>query len=694
MGKLKFTFSNIIYILALVASFLLLENIPFLSSNLRSGLNNTHFFMLFTFAMVGYFTYFFIQHLKNKVVLDYVQVVGFAIFFAFGLVSIWGFRNFHLESSVTGYTFDYSLSTWTQVRQTLSLFTFIVTLYATLFHFNRNFPSIRKLQIVYLGVIVFVYFAIIYSLITEINTYKYNLSSMSNFRAIKSIFWNSNMFSGMIVIGILSCIGFNYFKKNAFCYISIAGFFVIIVLVGSLNAIAVSGSVLIIYYLIEILAIVRKKFKTSMVLLALFLISISTLIVLFACALSYDLGGLTKFCKTLHLNITSADYATLTRRTFTWSSCLTHLANHPFSLCFGLGADNTNAIIGGYWHVYRKALFGTLSAHSGYIQILMNYGITGFSLYAGFILYFFICFFKLIKKQTRFSLLFGLVGIAMLAYGVLESFGPFLPNTQGILVGILFFMPLINRHKHLKRHQLGDEVAMLEKPKPLKPRSVMVGTAIILGGLLSAAGSLFVFPNFRALPLRDLLLNICIGLFILSCFLPFILSSLVVKGKRHTNLWFITINGIAFALLGALFTLFYVYSPNLIVPYQKWVLPGLLFVILLIDSIYIGIAKQRKFTTFLYNFIAFTKNVCMGVFGVFLVALGLYLLRGKMDLVSPLTFIIYVAFTLLIYFIFVNLIPFKENKIVINHFNDLGLYSLHKDVVKDRLGVINEARRD
>ena len=685
MGKLKFTISNIIYLCALLASILLLENVGFLTSKLTGGLNDTHFFMLFTMSIVGYLSYFLLQHIKNKVVVDYVQVAGFTILFVSGLLAIWGFRDLHLVNEARGRIFDYSLASWDKIRQSLSLLVFVLTLYAALFHFNRNYVSSRRIVWLYIAIIAFVYFAVVYSLITEFKIYVLNTHSMGRFRAIKSFFWNGNMFSGMILMGLLCCVGINYFRRNLLCYLTMLFFFIIIVFVGSLNAIIVSFIVLVLYFISELIFLIRKKYKAGIWSLAAFLLVICTAVILFACALSFDLGELSKFCKTLHLNIINADYATLTMRTFTWTKCLYHLGHHPLSLCFGVGKDNANAIIGSYWYI-QGGTFHTLSAHNGYFQILMDFGLVGFLLYAGFIFYFIYCGIRLMKIDPHFSVANGLMAAAMCAYGVLESFGPFIPNTQGILVGILFFMPMVNRYKHNKHPELGDAIVDMPKVKPLKPRSILVCSAIVLGGLLAVSGSLFVFKLFRSGPYMYLASNIFIGLFILSCFLPFIISSIYVKGRKRINVWFIIVNTLVLAITSVVLTLLYLFALDSIKAVEIWLYPALLFAILLLDTIYIGLRKRRKASTFFYNFIAFTKNIFDGVIAVFIVAVITFVLKDKMDLLSPLTYFIYAAFALLIYFLAVNIIPFKENKIVINHLNDLDIYSLHKSVVKDRLG--------
>ena len=122
MGKLKFTLSNILFWVSIIASCLLLENVAFLTNNVTGGLDNTSFFMLFALAMIGYISYFVIDHIKNKSKVDYLLLGLFIVAFGVGLVSIWSFKEISFDSSNPAFDFSYQVNTWEQVRQTLCEF--------------------------------------------------------------------------------------------------------------------------------------------------------------------------------------------------------------------------------------------------------------------------------------------------------------------------------------------------------------------------------------------------------------------------------------------------------------------------------------------------------------------------------------------------------------------------------------------
>ena len=129
MGKLKFTLSNILFWVSIIASCLLLENVAFLTNNVAGGLDNTSFFMLFALAMIGYISYFIVDHIKNKSKLDYVLLTVIIVGLGVNLVSIWSFKGISFDSTNPDYNFNYVVSTWDQVKQSLSSLVFFVTLY-------------------------------------------------------------------------------------------------------------------------------------------------------------------------------------------------------------------------------------------------------------------------------------------------------------------------------------------------------------------------------------------------------------------------------------------------------------------------------------------------------------------------------------------------------------------------------------
>ena len=689
MGKLKFTLSNIFLWLGIVASCLLLENVPFMAIGTPKGLSDTHFFMFFALAMSCYIPYFLIEHIKNKAKFDFVLGPIMIIGFVCATLAIWLLGDVEITKATT---INYSIDQWEATKQTLSTFIFMLSLYAVLFFFNKNYPSIRKLKVVFVILILVAHACCIYSLIAEIGEYSEILNNQTSNANIKSFFWNPNMFAGYLLMGILACIGLNYFKKNAFSYISILFLLTIVFFVGSLTGTSVSLLVVLIYFLVEILFYFKKSIKAAILLLALYLAILVGLVVLYASALNYDLGQLSNLCHSIYRSFDIVNYDSISGRTKIWNYSITFLSEDPIRLIFGVGFRNSPYITAA---LNFYSLGNTLSCHSGYIQILINFGIVGMVIYSLFVLYYFYCAFRLLKRDTRFSLLFLLAGFALLSYGVTESFFLFNPNTQGIILGVAFFLPVVNKWKHLKHHEIGDQAIEINKPEKMDPELITKSFGKILMSLIAVASSLFIFSFFRDnIFIKFLIINV-IGILVICAFtVPFIISCIAIKIRLKVA---VTICVLNFLFIGGAFAYLVVryYQDNLsFVDNSKWVYPIMLAMVLAAECFILGTFKRRNFKDYAASLLGVTKNSFMGIIGVFAVAMATFGVFNYMDVISPLTFIIYPAIALLFFYLFSYIVPFKDQREWINGYNHIALYSLKKEVLLDRLGAFNEDRMD
>ena len=696
MGKLKFTLSNILFWLAIAASCLLLENVAFLSSNVHSGLNNTLFFLLFSMAILGYVSYFVVEHVKNHASLDYLLFAVFTIALVGGIIAIYSFTDIHFSNADGTRTFDYVLNSWDKTTQVLSLVVFIFTLYASLFFFNKNYPSIRKLIVVFIIVTVVCHFSCIYSLVAEIDKIIYNLSMPLDTKELVSIYWNTNMFCGILLLGMLASIGLNYFKKNVYSYISLLFFETMILFSASITSIIVSLIVLVSYFLIEIIITMAKKKKRGFVFLAIYLFIVVGFILLFASSLKYELGSLSNFFKTVYNSLSNANYKNFSHRTFIWESIINFVPYNPLGLVFGYGFRNSNYIIGSFFYLAGGTDYGTLSAHSGYMQVLMNFGIVGVLIYSAFIIYYFYCLIRLLKKEVRFAILFALIGLSLLAYGSMESVFLFNPNSLGIVIGVGFFLPVVNKWKHTIRPSLGDDTLKIEKPEMLKPNLICQSLGKIFMGLTVSLVPLFAFSMFRDHEFfRYLILNSMVVLFLAGLTLPFITSCLSIRNTRKK---FILISIFNFLLIAGAFSFLIVryYQNDLeMMENSKWVYFIIMAIVLIGECIFFGVGKRQTFKDYSYTLLGMSKNSFMGILGISILTFATYFLANKMDIYSnPLTLIVYEIIAVMVFFLFSYFVPFKDQKEFIAHYNSLAVYDLKRDVVIDRLGVINEKHRD
>ena len=382
-------------------------------------------------------------------------------------------------------------------------------------------------------------------------------------------------------------------------------------------------------------------------------------------------------------------------RTFTWSSSIFYIGEHPLNLIFGFGFKNANHIIGGFWNAYKGSVITTLSAHSGYIQALMNFGVLGITFLFLFVVYYLYCFIRLIKKDARFAFIFLIIGLALLGYAVMESIMFLTTSTLGLLIAAFFYLPMLNKWKHYKRPALGDDVIEVNKPKPMKPSLISKSLAKLFMALIAVTIALFVFPLFREnRHAMYFLINIIVLLFICALFVPFIISCIAKNHSRKASTILSIINFLVVASPVVYLALRFYFYRSWAIKGGEWTLPILVILILVGEAIIFGVGKKMKFKNYLPTLIGMSKNSFMGLLSVGGVVLVTCLISKYLDLVSPISYILFAIMCLIAFYLASYLVPFKDQKEFIKDYNDSLLYSLKNDVLTDRLGDFNEKRRD
>ena len=692
MGKLKFTLSNILLYVGLIATCLILENVGFLSNNPTGPLSNAHFFMFFIIAMGCYLSYFLIEHIKNKVSIDLTLSSILLICFICSAIAIWQFSGCTLDG-VQHY--EYNVSYWDKTLQTLSLLIYLVSIYSILFYFSKNHPSIRKIKVVYFLIIIFCLLTTVYSWIRETDAIIFNLTASSHPEDIKSIFWNPNMFSVMLLLGMFSCFGLNYYKKNVFSYISMFYLAFFICIICSLTVVAVMIASLALYFLVEIIFSIRKNHKRGLFSLFIYLTVVCSIVILLAVGLNYDLGGFSVFLRYLYSNFAEAQYGTLSFRTYTWSNSIYYIGEHPFNLIFGFGFSNSNHIIAGFWNAYQGAEVTSFSAHSGYIQVLMNFGVVGLVIITSFLVYYFYCFIRLLKRDPRFACIFLIIGLALLGSAVMESIMVLGTGTLGLLILAFFYLPMMSKWKHYKHPEVGDSLMVVNKPKPMKTSSISKSLAKLFMAFIAVTAAMFIFPLFRENRHgMYFLINLIVLFFICALFVPFIISCISKNHSRKAAAILSTVNFLIVASPVAYLALRLYFHRTWFASGGEWVLPILVILILVGESIIFGVGKRMKFRNYLPTLVGMSKNSFMGFVGVGIIVLCGYFAYNYLDLVSPLSYILFAAISLIAFYLASYTVPFKDQSIYLKSYNESLLYSMKMDVLKDRLGDYNEKRRD
>lgn len=678
MGKLKFTFTNILLLLGVIVSALLLENVGFLTHNPTGPLSDKYFYMLLSVGLLAYLALFFFEHKMNKTGVDFFLAGLLGVFLAGGLVAIWTFKDMsftHPDSTITilSYTFNEKL------RLSFAFGMFILALYSLLFIFSKNMVTGRSLIWVYIILVLVGYASIVYSLFTEFTAYA-NLFNGENIAiSVKSFFWNSNMFAGNLLMGVCAAMLINAYKKNVFSVVSIVTFIIFILITCSLTSIIIAMFIGLTYFIIDIIHMNKKHPIGSIVYLIVFMSIIVTLVCLFAYALDGNMGFFSFFCIRIFKEMQNTNYATFSSRIAIWNGAADLLRQDNLKLFFGYGFGISKDVISEWGN-------GTIkSTHNGAVQIFFNFGITGLVIYGLFLFYFFYSIARVFKNNKYFSLMFILSGISLLGYSIGESVIFFNSNAQGLIVGTLFYLPAIMKYKHQKRN--GAIVSIKSTPyswKTMDDKLVVKTVAIVIISLACTLIPLLFLDSLKGRqPLYNMLLTVIISLGVLWLLFPYIVylwhSETALKHFRIRALVNMLIMA---AAMGVVVCFYLLFRRDLHFSYM-YLIPIATAVICLIEIIYYSIIKKPSFKAYLSTFVALFKTSIVGV--VVSLTTSLLIFHFYQDQFDPgmLKYIIICVFNMLVFYVFSFVIMFKDMRSIITYIDARVINYLHRTVLKD-----------
>ncbi|MCQ2802193.1 MAG: O-antigen ligase family protein [Bacilli bacterium] len=664
MGKIKSVLQIVFLFVGIIASALLIENVGFLTHNPTGNLPNAYFYALFALAMLSYFALYFIEHKYNKIRIDFVLFVAF---FTLLLCSIIAISTFEDTTFLTHYgeSVLVSVNAEEKGKMFMSVLTFVITLYTVFYVFSKNVVSFRKLWPVYLIIILVCYFACIYSLIAEHDLYVQFFESRGEImNSIKSVFWNENMFGGVLLMGCISCILLNLIRRNAFSYISIFLFAVMALFVGSIISLTCILGLYFVYSFAEILANVKKHFPLFIIILALYLCLMIGIIVAFIFSYNTDMGIFTSISHYVKKLFTNVNFDGFSGRFDLYKLLFNVLKDSPINMVFGYGLGLSTAII--------KSVTDVASAHSGYIQILFTFGIVGCLVYLAIIGYFFYAGFRLIKKYTRFSLAFMFVGILMLGYGVGESVLLFNNNTQGLIIGGFFYLPVMMVYKREKNKEKLLEF-IDQKSEKVSKSSLISSISLIFVVLLCCVLPFFGVTQFYSTK-RYLMLLIAATMALVGILFtyPILIGIWTNKGSKANQIIRVIFNSILIAglVIASFFIIYSLAGFNYV--YILTIVPST-YILLFILEILIYRSNNENLTKILFKNLF--KNICVNLaptaISLLITVLGCVFL-SKYFVYGKLIYIIFFAINLVItsfVFILFNNSTIKEtNKLCLNNY--------------------------
>ena len=695
MGKLRFTFTNIFFLVGVVASILLFENLSFFAPNdanplMTFGMDNSYFFLTFFIALFSYAALIVYEAIYNKSKINLRVLIPIATLFLTVTIGVILFDGMHFNTVHP--IPDLVIDGWNKFRHILTLFLYALSIYCAFTYFNKNNPSLKRLKYIFLAVVLFVLGITIYSVIKEYSIYEYiankNVVEPHKFSVIKSIFMNSNMYSGMLLMGIASAIGLNYFKKNPLSYISMIGFCVIQIFVNSISGTIISLTTVAIYFAFEIFVNFKEKKKFAYLKLFAYVIPLVTITVLFCLAQGYDIPVLSHFCRFMYAALSNSDFKTITKRTVTWGECGNFMGSHPLQMIFGLGLNNTNRVIGGMVYDTHHTVIKnySLSAHNGFVHLFMDLGIIGLLVYAFFIGYYFYMLIKLMKKHYRFALIFLLLGVAYFSYAMSESIIAFIPSAQGMLIGILFYLPVFNKYKHLKETEIVNDVIDFNKEITFLSPELVVKyvTRFFLSITLAVSSLFFVVEYVTVKEMNTALLSAFIACLLALFTVPYIAGLLAKKGNFKDFAIRMIIFSAIYSIPSLVFSLLMLIPSISLVNGFEWII----FVIMVMTSLACILLYSQKYQGSFALYSNIFKTFKMVWPSIAIIA-GMYILlicvRGYIIAFSPLTVILLIVLFLVIFNATTLISKDKDLKEIVEFIRDIDLFYLKHNVIRDRL---------
>lgn len=661
-----------------------MENVGFLTSNPTGTLSNGYFTLIFVVAILCFGAAFLFEHLMNKTGIDFGLFAILGIFLISGLAAIW------LYKTTTVYYGDKSaevvIGVTDKVRFSLTFFLFIVSIYSILFLLCKSIVTPRRLLFIYVILIGVCYFAIIYSLFAEIDQYEALFTTRTFNVDIKSLFWNTNMFSGTLLMGLSSCMICNIYKRRAISFISAIIFYFELLITCSVISVVIGTIVLFAYLIFEVIAAMKKNINRGLVLLTIFIASLTTLVCVIAVALDGKMGNFSYFVKHIYDEIFKINYSSFSGRTPIWEWSYSMIMADPIHMFFGYGFGISKAVIQS-WSSLRD---GTIaSTHNGMVQILFNYGFVGVAIYALFLLGTFYSIIRLLRKHFRFAITFLFVEIIFLGYAWGESVIFFNSNAQGLLVGLLFYLPVLMRRKMIIHQEpiKGAMGATLSLRTLNNVLLVKLIAAIIISLIVALVPFLF-FDNIQnSGRLYNIIVTLLICLGVCLVFMPYLVSlwhtetsllSFIIRSL--VNLFIII-----FLLAGAT-GIYFLFYPVLSGTYRIY-FPIVLAVVLLLDTTLYSILKKPSFKSFIAVFTSIFKTFLVAIVAALIcIFIVLFAFKESIGFESGyLKYIVVFAFNVLVFYVFAILFMFKDIKAIIDYFELRNKNSICLAVLKDNM---------
>lgn len=689
MGKLKFTLSNIWLWLSLAGVTILTENLQFLTTGMKQGLNYAPVFIMCFIGIGSLFMFYFLNHKENKIKFDYVLFPSFILFGIIFLISIWIQKDGSIPLIDGSGTAEYTITVFDKVKATLGLIMFMAFLYGMMFMFQRTQPHTKTaVMTLYVG-LVFVYTAVIFSLIKENKSYKAIFSDdpSKEFTQIVSFFGNKNYYGGIVFVGILICMLINYHRPRFVWYLTISFFLVMLVATAAALPIIIALFAVPIYFIEEIVRYSVKKKWYIVVAVTTSLIALLVLTIVFYFGTVFGWKGFNGLDKYITETIAQKDFKTLTGRTKIWAAMFKASIDNPIHIIFGHGfmvsQKQTLAITASIF----PGTSGVRTAHNGYIQVLFEFGAIGVLLHAILICYFIYSLIRLVlTKRFHFVFVYGFVALCYAAYNVAESSPLFGIGIKELFMTCVLVIPVMARCKLLGRHQIVEEAMNLPQERG-QLDYIKVGkiwSLIIVSAMVSIAPLFFAQFTYDTKYLLKIIVLLEVMLFVALLFIPYLIAMYYKNSEPLHFLLHCVFNAALMVIV-----CFACMIPFLFFKQRKlamYLLPIFCFIVLFADALVYSLVKGGTiFDWFKIFGVGSFVTPMAGNLATLILGGVMYMIFQNTGSINWFTYLFGVIVNFVIFYAFLYFIPVFKSREIIYEMNKVSLYHDKRCTIKDEV---------
>ena len=689
MGKVKFTLANLWLWVSFAMCSLLSENISIFTTNKTGSLNITTLVIVSVASILTMFMYFFLEHKKNGMKVDWVLLPTLAIIYAFMVVGIWLAKDESFLFQDSSNSIDVHISNMEKWHATIILTVVMIFTYASTFCVFHNRPNSRTFNwLAYIGILVG-YVSIIYSLIKEWKAYEaiFKADSLNDYIPIMSFYFNKNFYGCCLLVSLLCCVFANYHKKRFFNYFSMVIFTVFCILSICVLSALICAAALVIYLLIDTIHnIVIKKWKYTIYSTIYIFIVLGLILVFY---LGVQLGwnifkGMNAFVTKVYF---SKDFSTFTGRKKIWEALLTCSFDSTIHTIFGHGYMISEKYILAITACSSNALDGGVrSAHNGFFQLMFQGGLVSLIGYLCLMGYFLYCSIRLVlQKKTYFVFTQVFCVLCLTAHNCCEVTLFFDMGIKETFLTLLFFMPTIAAHKHRIHGNKLEEIQNLPKVPRLPSNEVLGRTILIfISSLIASVLTMFICSyTYSNQTLKYIMLNTLIGLVIFALFVPYLITLWRKKGSRLDIILRMAINTIVFIFLVYLICLFS-FKQSLHV--AIYLVPILITCLLLVQTLLYSLIMKgslKEYGRLLFSGLINTPKFSFMI--TCIVGVSIICTLQALDAMNLLTYFIVIIMNMIVFYIANTFIRNKKNEECIEGMNNFGLYNLRRFALEDNV---------